>query len=541
MTISDQSSVTDAERRRTARQLMGAPVGSPFSPWERLFIGFNDNTVFEYGQFDVVAVETMLGRSGKARGTEQVLTLPIRSANYKLIALKEDAGEKAFVQKWLDDFLPNLIDQCTTAVSYKRAFFECTWTMVDDEDRPDQKTIIYDAIEWRPPSGCEAGFNPKTGRYKGFRQRIVPVGGIFPGANDKGDLAAVMPGYVVVEPQRAFIYVHGAYRNPIHGISDLEVSLWCYETQQKILFLWFQFLENQALPKTIVYGDDIDQAAERVQELAALKSSGLLGLTKPEPGSKAFEILESSGVGAHQFYQAITYLEAQMTASVLAGFTDLPQAAVQGTGSYALSADQSEFFLASRQAVADEIGNAIRDGIIKPLVVQNFGPDASIPKLEIGPLSSAYLERALTMLQDVVRSRYSNVPRDFVDQLVVHVATFLGIDPVKVAEAIKADFEAAQGNIAAAKAAGIPLDPASGLPVVPIPVDGSKVDPASLPGGAPVGGTAGPLKPSKAVGNQKETGLFRPIPTLPSGVAAMASAVDTAYGLVQDALDEQDE
>jgi hypothetical protein len=43
---------------------------------------------------------------------------------------------------------------------------------------------------------------------------------------------------------------HGFYREPIKGVSDLDVAYWCYETKQKVLFLWFQVLENQNLPKT---------------------------------------------------------------------------------------------------------------------------------------------------------------------------------------------------------------------------------------------------------------------------------------------------
>jgi hypothetical protein len=44
-------------------------------------------------------------------------------------------------------------------------------------------------------------------------------------------------------------------------------------------------------PEDLVYGDDIDQATELANDLATLKSSGVLGLPRPgEPTANAFEV-----------------------------------------------------------------------------------------------------------------------------------------------------------------------------------------------------------------------------------------------------------
>jgi hypothetical protein len=450
--ITNGSALTAAEKRR----LLTPPVGTIFDPYERVFGSYDNGTVFDYGDFDVRDLASMLRKDGKARSLEQVLTLPLRGATWKIEPDKNDNGQQAFVQANLGDKLDKLIDQCTTAVTFRRAFFETTWALDGDK-------IVYDCIDWRPPAGCEPGFNPATGAPKGFRQRMAPLPGVYSVLSSK---SGSMPGYEIVKQQRSYIYVHGSFREPVKGLSDLDVAYWCYETKQKILFLWFQFLENQSLPKTVVYGDDVDHARELAGDVAGLKSSGVLGLPRPaDPTMKAFEILESSGAGAAQFYQAIQYLDAMMPASVLAGFTELPQAAVQGTGSYALSADQSEFFLASRQAVADEIAESIRADVFGPLVHHNFGAKAPVPKLTIGPLSSRYQQRALTLLQSVIQSRYANVPRDFVDQLVTHTATFLGLDEVAVRDAIRKDQAAAataQAQAAAQAASGVPGKPKAG-------------------------------------------------------------------------------
>lgn len=451
------SSVTRRERRETERmftaraqrQLTTDPQGSLIAPTDRLFGFFGDGTVFDYGQHNAEAIQRMLGENGQARSVEQVLTLPLRGASWRIDPPGADDGANhnavptdaqrpegpdasvddvtAGVRRNLGPLLPGIIDQMTTALSYTRAYFETTWMAQGGQ-------CYYDKIEFRPATGCEAGFDPQSGKARGFRQRVVPVGGY----NSVLDVTGKYPGFRVVTPQRAFIYTHGAYREPIMGVSDLDVSLWCWETKRKLMFLWFAFLENQALPKTVTYGNDQDEADERAEEMAELKSSGTMGLPHPPQGSKAFDILESAGQGAQQFYQAIQYLDSMETKAVLASFTDLPQAAVQGTGSYALSADQSEFFLASRQAVADEMADAITEGLIRPLVEMNYGPGTPCPRMVIGPLSSRYAQRALDMLTAVISSPSSNAPPEFVDQLVLTTSTYLGLDEAEMRNAIEA-------------------------------------------------------------------------------------------------------
>lgn len=426
MPITNGSALTAAERRA----LLRPPVGTVFDAYERVFGSYDNGTVFDYGDFDVREIATMLRRDGKARSLEQVLTLPIRGADWRIAAGPNDQGQEKLVRDNLGERLGKIIDQCSTAFAFRRAYFETTWKLDGDK-------ILYEDVEARPATSCEAGFDPVTGKPKGFRQRMAPLPGVFSSLSTK---SGSMPGYEIVKAQRSYIYTHGSFRDPVKGISDLDVAYWAFETKQKVLFLWFQFLENQSLPKTIVYGDDLDHARELATDVAGLKSSGVLGLPRPaDPSTKAFEVLESSGAGAGQFYQAIQYLDSMMPASVLAGFTELASAATQGAGSYALSADQSEFFLASRQAVADEVATSIRCDLFGPLVFNNYGPGVEPPMLEIGPLSNRDTERALTLLTSMVAATQLNVPREFVDMITHEVAGFLGLDPDKVQKAIEKD------------------------------------------------------------------------------------------------------
>jgi len=67
---------------------------------------------------------------GKMAGTiairplDQVLTLPIRSAPWKLHPAKGDTGQTERVERNLAERLSEIIDQMTTAIAYRRAFFE---------------------------------------------------------------------------------------------------------------------------------------------------------------------------------------------------------------------------------------------------------------------------------------------------------------------------------------------------------------------------------------------------------------------------------
>lgn len=468
------------------KKLPGPTIGSAFDPYERLFGSFDGGTVFDYtAQYEARDMRDMLARDGQARSLEQVLTLPLRSADWKITnPASGDQGQAGMCRDVLAEKLDLLLDQMTAAVTYRKAFFETTW-------RLDGGHVVYDEILWRPPASCDAGFDPATGRPDGFRQRVWPINGkLPPGASGKG-----LPGYAYIPARRAFVYTHGTHRDPLRGISDLDVAYWASETKQKILFLWFQFLENQALPKLAVYGDSLPQAEETAQGFAGLKSSGVLPMARPsDPQAKAFELIESAGHGHQQFQAAITYLDSMMTSSVLAGFTDLPQAAVQGTGSYALSADQSEFFLASRQAVADEMAGAIRRDLFGPLVAYNYGPDAVVPKLEIGPLSSKYVQRATTLLGETIRSRYSGLPRDVTYMLIEATGTYLGLDHERLLKAIDADMLLVAQQEAEAQAAGVAPQPQFN-PLGPFGIPAAK--PVHPPAAAPTTPAAAPAQAVK--------------------------------------------
>lgn len=35
-------------------------------------------------------------------------------------------------------------------------------------------------------------------------------------------------GYVDIPAQRAYVYIHGQHRDPLHGLSDLDTTYWAF-------------------------------------------------------------------------------------------------------------------------------------------------------------------------------------------------------------------------------------------------------------------------------------------------------------------------
>lgn len=421
----------EKQRRRLTRNPY---VGTPFDAMERLFPAYDNGKVFDTG-IDLQEnggtrdLRRMLRRDGQARALEQVLTLPLRAAELEIRAADGGQREVDLVNDVLvaGDKLNTAVDQATAAVVYRHAFFEKEWEI-------DGGTVRYKQLHWRPPTSCEVGWDPISGTQQGFRQRtsgldslIVPMR--VAAANGS------TPGYIDIPKSRAWIYTHGIHREPIRGISDLDVAYWAFETRQKVLFLLFQFLEGQSLPKILVYGDSLPAAEENADAIAAGKASAVVAMERlSDPTLKTFEIVESSGAGAGQFLEAIKYLEGQMTKSVLASFIDLgtPGGPSLGLSGGTLSADQSQFFLSSRQAVANELANSVQENVFKPLCVYNYGADAKVPKLSIGPLSRAHTERALALLTTIMSAETVNAPSEFLGALLKTTATHLGLDEEEV-------------------------------------------------------------------------------------------------------------
>ena len=412
--------------------LVGPALATAFDIDDRFFSDFKTGDVYENKDPKTRQLKAMLGKDGNAKKLEQILTLPIRSASYEIRG-NGPAGD--FLREVMTDILDRVIDQCSIATIYRKTFFEKIFKMDGDK-------IIYGDVAWRPPISCEAAFDRDTAKPNGFRQRLVVPGGFWSATYARTFKQGSTPGYAIVPKVKSFIYTHGTYRDPLNGVSDMDVAVQAYETKEKLKFLWFEFLENQARPKLVVYDNDLPSATDLAKSFAQLKGAGVMGMRRPpDPAFRAFETIEPQHAASDQFIEAIRYLEQQQTNSVLAGFTDLTQSAGGGAGgakgSYALSSDSSEYFLASRQAVADEISQQVECDLFAPLIALNFGADEDVPEMVIGPIGNSQTDRALSLLNTLAGAPTLNVPPTFVDQLLTYASSFLGLSQDEVEKAVE--------------------------------------------------------------------------------------------------------
>jgi hypothetical protein len=395
--------------------LLDDELGSSFDHETLLFQGYDDGNIFNYDLADINEKDDMLKVDGKAETLLQALTLPIRNVR---INVKRGTSDPA-VHKFIDNFfnapannggmstpLRTVISQQLMAIVYRKSYHEKVFTLreVDGKLR-----VVYDKLAWRPPTTCAIVREKMHGAFRGFRQMPIRY-------EDTEE--------IWVKPQRALVYIHNQHRNPLEGKSDLDIAHWCYITKQKIRFLWYQFLEGQSLPKTVIKARTEAEANKAASKVITLRSGGVVGLTD----AISVDALESSGRGASQFKEALDWLNAEASGSVLAGFTDLGSAAVSGTGSFALSKDQTSFFQMGRDADAREVADTNTQFMIADLVRYNFGPRADCPEFEFGPIQEDDATQAIALLQATAQSPNQVLPKEFMDELIERVAGLLGLN-----------------------------------------------------------------------------------------------------------------
>jgi len=507
--------VKDDSLRLPNKGDFGKEEGSSFGWFDRLMFGYRDGLIFDYGDWEARDLFEMMQKDYKARQLENVLVLPVMSATRSIVPGTGDTNNT--ICDWLNNYweadhfaggskdpLHMIVDRMTTGFTYKRAYFEKVWAKGTGQF---EGKVVYDKVAWRPQTTCRLMRHPKHGGFAGFEQEAYYVG------------PEITKGHwpIQIKAPRAFVYIHGTRRDPLNGTSDMEIAYWAWKTKQKILFLWFQFLENVSLPRTVVQANDIAVASQVARQIAKLKSSGVIPVAVPNGvDSVGITQLDVSGKGADQFMQAIQWLDNAGTSACLAGFLNLTDSAAAGTGSYALSSDASDFFLQMEEAKTREIEYSVRNDLFAPLVRANFGKTAPVPYYKFEPLNDIDKQISVDLLEKMVMARSASalIPDTFIGQLAALVGNYIGLDGAQVEK----DFEAAAAKAQAAAAQ------------------------ASAAGASPVGqGTAAIAGATQAAASALQTGKLAkpatkgsipPAAPAPAPVVAPAPAPPSAKSLV---------
>lgn len=420
--------------------------GTAFGWFDRWNIGMTPDGKYatDLADWEARDMHEMLTKDYKAQQMERVLSLPVTSAEY---AIQPDVGDKGEAN-WLKEFwqsdpfnggcetsLDQIIGLCTSAFYYRRSYFEKVFAKGTGRFAG---KIVYKDVAFRPQNTCRLLRDPRTGKRLGFEQEAYYLG---------AEISRPNKWPIQIKNNRAFVFTHGTRRDPLNGTSDMEVAYWAWKTKQKILMLWFQFLQGVSLPRITVKSSDLTTSQGIANEIARMKGSGVLPLAVPGgPNSVAVETLDASGKGSEQFQAAINWLDHCATDSILAGFLNLTGSANMSHfgGSYALSKDASDFFLQQVEAKARELEDQIRRELFAPLIFANFGRDAAVPRLVFEPLNDIDKESAIELLKAAMAAPPGGpMPTSFISELAGQVATYLGMDGEKAREDFKASFDAA--------------------------------------------------------------------------------------------------
>lgn len=498
----------DLARERNDRRMAKLdkpPEGEVGSAWDRyrIYAYYENGNIFENGPIETADLEDMLSKDGIGRALDQVLTLPMRSIDWSIKPDTGDKGECDYVKQALttapemggmETPMETVIGQMTSGVLFKRACFEKVFRVVDGK-------VAYQNIAFRPPTTVYLARAAKDASFQGFMQWTW------------SGLKFIK---VIIPRNKAFVFLHGTHRNPLEGISDLDVAYNAWQSKQKLRFLWYLFLETQSSPRTTATHNTNDekQAGALANTVAKSKGGGTIGLL---PG-QTVAVIESNGLGASQYSAAMGYLDQEMLQSCLAGFLGLTSQASghsgmgSARGSNALTEGQSAFYLQSRQAVLKEMAAAIRFGLIRDLVTYNFGLNASCPIFEFGQLAQTdAADKALSLLQAMLSAATPTplAPWGFIDELFIKVATLLNMDVDAVTEAIIGMAHKASDTPGdAVAAAGMPLsgaiDGAHALVTAHMAANGGP--PAALGGNGGRSSTNG----SRPAGATASNGGFQP-------------------------------
>ena len=233
------------------RQILGSETGTQFDSQQHLFSLYQNGDVFNYGNYTARDFEVMLSRDGQASAIEAVLTLPIRQASRAIEPAKHDSGECEFVRSVLmapptaggmQTPLQDVIGQVTSAQTVRMSFHEKCFAIRDRDGK-----IVYDKLAFRPTATCEQKRNAQTAAPDGFRQAVWQFGGV-----SKSQAHSTTPGYVEIPEVRSFVYVNGKHRQPLTGLSEMELTYWALAHGSEV-----QTPDGPVLIEDIQVGDDV--------------------------------------------------------------------------------------------------------------------------------------------------------------------------------------------------------------------------------------------------------------------------------------------
>ena len=356
---------------------------------------FNGITADEYnsdlqGQRGIETYDKMRRSDAQVQAVLWVCELPIRSARWAVEPGGDDAKSIEIAEAveanlleemsitW-DDFLRHAL----LMLPFGFMVFEKVWERRDGELR-------YRKLAPRMPASIDKWDMELDGGLKGVQQLVwangtferpyIPIEKLLVFTNRKE--GANWAGMSLLRAA----YKHWYYKDNMYRVDAIAME------RHGVGVPYVKMSAEAAV-------EDYEEAADILQSLHAHERSYVVG-------KHCWE--EFSMVGIDRPTQSVVSLkdsiqhhDVMIARSILAQFINLGSTE---TGSYALSEDQSSFFLMALQAVANQITDVMNTYAIKPLVNVNWGPQDKYPRLAYSKLEQRDLFTYGDAIQKLISS-----------------------------------------------------------------------------------------------------------------------------------------
>lgn len=381
-----------------ARETLSVQVVSQGSSGTEIYSGyFAEEYLSELTGRQAIDVYDKMRRSDA--DVKMILTAvkgPVKRASWELEAAS-DAPEHQLQRDLIEQILfrdvkpgwRQILGEALTIVEFGHAVFEVTHQLVE----PHPKFGSYVGLKklgWRSPKTIERWNVDQDGELVSISQYAY------------GDLDR----RVEIPGQHLVVMSLDREGDNYEGISGLRACYGAWWRKQLYLKLMAIGTEKHAVPPPVLEVPSGATAADRSLAKDALeKYSSNESNYLMMPGGWKLDFMKNA-FDPEKVKTCVNFENTEMIRAFVANFLDLGSSAGGQGGSYALSFDQSDFFLGALEHLADLIAAPFNEVLIPQLVKLNFGPQESYPRLKASGISDKAGKELAESLKMLAEGRY---------------------------------------------------------------------------------------------------------------------------------------
>lgn len=372
-----------------------------------------DGEVISQDKIKIEDFRNMLDKDGTAQAMYSILTMPLLASGYSIEPEDKSAEAKAQAEFVQDVFSrpPHKGGMSTpfdlVLEDMLRAVIEGYRTFEKVFELNEQEKIVFKKIAQRDNTTVTL-MSDDRGGFDGFKQYAL-IGSTWE--------------QVKIPKERAFLYTFGKSFNWLKGRSAFMAAYYHYDKKHRAYYLANQSLQVSAIPlktvtpngKTTFNQTSLDSAVDAVDQLGFNSTVGI-----PDGFDVDIQKLDGNNTLAKDI---IEHHNAEMARSILAQFMML--GTNSNTGSWALSSDQSDFFIQALNSVARSLEMHITSYLIADLINYNF-ETAKYPNFKFNNVSDA--TKALLKDFAIKVIERATLPEDFAEGVLDKVKAQLDIE-----------------------------------------------------------------------------------------------------------------